>query len=150
MQRDLEARLDLKAKFERETEALMKKKYKQILKKVHLTTRDEERFPQFMCSSCNELMMAPPRSRVPKLLPCYHTVCAVCLKTLHVHGLLCCPVCKAAVKIEAIEQVCDDATLLREIRVRYVPPPCYPVLDLKKVVMAKKVKERNVDFSTLR
>ncbi len=149
IQKDLEARLALQRKMERETEAQMRKQYKRVIRRV-TTNADSEKFAQFQCPSCNDMMMAHPRARIPKLLPCYHTVCAVCLKTLHVHGMLCCPVCRAAVRIESIDQISDDAVMMRNIRVQYVPAPCYPILDVKRTVIAKKLRDRSISYAKLR
>ena len=111
---------------------------------------DNGKYDQFKCPSCNEVMLPPPRSRVPKLLPCYHTICGCCLKKLHVYGMIMCPVCKLGTKCESIEYINNDAAMVRQLRISYVPPPCYPILDIKKTVIATKLRDIKIPIGKLR
>jgi hypothetical protein len=148
-QQDLEARLVLQRKLQAEHDESYGKKFMRIVKKQD-DNNNNSKYDQFKCPSCNEVMLPPPRSRKPKLLPCYHTVCGCCLKKLLVYGMIICPVCRLGTKCESIELISDDVTMIRQLRMSYVPPPCYAILDIKKTVLAKKLRDTVIPLGQLR
>lgn len=147
-QLDLESRLLLQKQLQAEHDDSYQNKLVRIVR-----VEDDEstaKYDQFKCPACNEVMLPPPRSRVPKLLPCYHTVCGACLKKLHIYGMIICPVCKRGTKCESVEYISNDAVMVRQLRISYVPPKCHGILDIKRTAIAKKYRDNVVALEKLR
>jgi hypothetical protein len=51
------------------------------------------------CTVCYLKFASQPITRVPKMLPCGHTLCRQCVESLAIRGKLSCPLCRVEVRL---------------------------------------------------
>ena len=128
---ELKKRLAIQENLEKEASALAVRLESIVM---HLGNSDSK-YDEFKCPCCLNIMQCPPHFRTPKLLHCYHTVCAHCLKRLHVYGTIYCPLCKTSYSCHSVDGLQNDAAMIRSIRVKYTPKASAAMLKLKRDII---------------
>eukprot|EP00048_Salpingoeca_helianthica_P020751 m.8311 g.8311 ORF g.8311 m.8311 type:complete len:378 (+) comp5202_c0_seq1:207-1340(+) len=78
------------------------------------------------CLVCCQGFSSSPATRLPKSLPCGHTLCLQCAGALIVRGHVCCPTCRATTALRTAADLPTNYSLLHVVEVGADMPPASP------------------------